>query len=252
MRMCWPSDSRQPCSAFSCIAVTTASPSGMDRQRGVAAFPLQLARGVGLGADEPQRGAVVVRRADPLAFGIERQAGDRGRMRQLLQLLPGLVEQMHDLADRAAISPLPLSSGVGRDVLDPFHAETGDVGRPRRRRRCGASLPSSPPVTKPRRARPAPAPAPRRRAARRVRQVSPSATATELHACRRQARSRACGRRGRSGRRRRTRPSVARMPRGLQQKAGQVWLIGLRSSRVSPPRSLRTRAAAAGGSGCGR
>ena len=28
MRMCWLSDSRQPCSAFSCIAVTTASPSG--------------------------------------------------------------------------------------------------------------------------------------------------------------------------------------------------------------------------------
>ena len=29
MRMCCPSDSRQPCSAFSCIAVTTASPSGL-------------------------------------------------------------------------------------------------------------------------------------------------------------------------------------------------------------------------------
>ena len=28
MRMCWLSDSRQPCSAFSCIAVTSASPSG--------------------------------------------------------------------------------------------------------------------------------------------------------------------------------------------------------------------------------
>ncbi len=29
MRMCWPSESRQPCSAFSCIAVTTLSPSGL-------------------------------------------------------------------------------------------------------------------------------------------------------------------------------------------------------------------------------
>src|SRR4051794_34005701 len=28
IRMCWPSDRRQPCSAFSCMAVTTASPSG--------------------------------------------------------------------------------------------------------------------------------------------------------------------------------------------------------------------------------
>ncbi len=28
MRMCCPSDRRQPCSAFSCMAVTTASPAG--------------------------------------------------------------------------------------------------------------------------------------------------------------------------------------------------------------------------------
>ena len=29
MFMCWPSESRQPCSAFSCMAVTTQSPSGL-------------------------------------------------------------------------------------------------------------------------------------------------------------------------------------------------------------------------------
>ena len=76
MRMCWPSDSRQPCSAFSCIAVTTASPSGWMAMRDVAALPFQLARTVGLGRDEPQRGAVVVRRGDALAAGVEGQAGD--------------------------------------------------------------------------------------------------------------------------------------------------------------------------------
>ena len=108
MRMCWPSDSRQPCSAFSCIAVTTASPSGMDGERGVAALPFQLARAVGLRRDEPQRGAVVVRRRDALALGIERQAGDGGRVGQFLQLLAGLVEQMHELADRAGEQALAL------------------------------------------------------------------------------------------------------------------------------------------------
>ena len=28
MRMCWSSGNRQPCNEFSCIAVTSASPSG--------------------------------------------------------------------------------------------------------------------------------------------------------------------------------------------------------------------------------
>ncbi len=99
----------------------------MDRQRGVAALPFQPARAVGLRRDKPQGCAVVVRGADALALGVEGETGDRGGMRELLQLLSGLVEQVDRLADAAGEQPLALVARMTGDVLHPFHAEVGDI-----------------------------------------------------------------------------------------------------------------------------
>ena len=148
MRMCWPSESRQPCSAFSCIAVTTASPSGMMRDAGMAALPFQPARRVGLGAPRTtaRRRCNATRR--PLALRVEHEAGDGRGMLQRLQLRAPRVEHMHVLADRAG-EQSRLAVGEARDMLHPFRRRTAAIVAPRRRRRCGETAPSSPPVTKP-------------------------------------------------------------------------------------------------------
>ena len=54
---------------------------GMDGDPDMAALPFQLARAVDFGRHKPQRGAVVVRRRNALAPGVEGKAGDGGRMR---------------------------------------------------------------------------------------------------------------------------------------------------------------------------
>ncbi len=91
----------------------------------MAALPLQPARAVA--GDEPQRRAVVVRGADPLALGVEREPGHRGGMRQLAQFPAVGVEQMDQLADAAGDQALAALGGMARHLLHPFHAERAEV-----------------------------------------------------------------------------------------------------------------------------
>ena len=99
---------------------------GMDGDRSVAALPFQPARAVHLGCHKPKRGAVVVRCRDTLAAAVEGKAGDGGGMRELLELLPGVVEQVDGFADCAGQQSLALLAGMSGDVLHPFRAEVGD------------------------------------------------------------------------------------------------------------------------------
>ena len=89
-------------------------------------FHSRLARAVHLGPDKPKRGAVVVRRRDALAAAVEGKAGDAGWMREFLELLACLVEQVDGFADCAGEQPLALLAGMSGDVLDPFRTEVGD------------------------------------------------------------------------------------------------------------------------------
>src|SRR4051794_5727576 len=105
----------------------------MDNDACVAAFPLQLARRVGLGGDKPERGTVVVGGTDALALAVEDQAGDGGGMSEFLQHLARLVEQADDLAGAGGNQPPALVAPswvnrIGGDVLHPFHAEVADDG----------------------------------------------------------------------------------------------------------------------------
>ena len=67
-----------------------------------------------------------MRRADALALRVEDEAGDAGGMLERLELLAGCIEDMHELAD-AAGEQSRFRVREARDLLDPFHAEIGDV-----------------------------------------------------------------------------------------------------------------------------
>ena len=76
MRMSCLSAMRQPCSAFSCIAVTRKRPSGEKEMSRCEPFQCNYVRRGG-GVREPQRRAIVVRDGDAVAFGHESEAAHR-------------------------------------------------------------------------------------------------------------------------------------------------------------------------------
>ena len=100
-----------------------------------------------LAADEPQRGAVVVRAGHPLAPGIEGEAGHRGRVWQFLQFLAGLVEQVDGLPDGAGQQALALLARVACDCSTHFERKSAmsDTVPSAAMRR---NFPSSPPEMK--------------------------------------------------------------------------------------------------------
>ncbi len=149
----------------------------MHGDAGMAALPLQPPRAVHLGGHEPQRGAVVVRGGHPLALGVEGEAGDGGRMVELLQLRRA-VEHVHRLADGAGEQPACRAPRPAR----PTSAELGES------RRCRPRGPAERAVVAAGHEAVAPtrrAPAPRRHAPRR-----PASRPATHAACRRPARRR--------------------------------------------------------------
>ena len=200
---------------------------------GVAAFPFQLARRVGLGRDEPKRGAVIMRCADPLAPSVEHQSGDAGGMGQFLQHPSGLIEQPHDLAGARRDQSLAFFQGIGGDMFHPFHAETGNVGNAA----IGGHAPQLAVIA-----------AGDETIARRIggkiqhraimhrgrNPVGVAAHGRDAAPSRRQARSRRACHRGKTGRPPRTRPTSRDTPRELSRKAASaVWLMMARSLRSS-------------------
>ena len=103
---------------------------GAEGDGGVAALPFQQAGLVFLRTHEPHRGAIVMARRHPLAFGVDRDAGHGGRMRQRLQRLARAIQQMQRAADRGRAHAIR----VGRHMLDPAAAIF------RQHRACGGGM----------------------------------------------------------------------------------------------------------------
>ena len=98
---------------------------GMDGHADVAALPFEAAGGVGLGGDEPERNAVVVRRDDALALGVEGEAGDGGRVFEGFEHVAVAVEDDGALADGGG----DRAAWVAGDALDPAGAVVGKGDR---------------------------------------------------------------------------------------------------------------------------
>ncbi len=168
-------------------------------------FHSSTPRGVGLGADEPQRAAVVVRRGDPLALGVERDAGDGRGVLEALQRLAAARTRAPSCpprrpADGVLASP---NAATCSTHLEPKRAisATSPPGPTRRKR------PSSPPVTQP----------PRPSAAMRQHRPVMRRDADPLALGRRDPHRAVAKREGRASRprtrrRRRTRPAPASSP----------------------------------------
>ena len=120
---------------------------GMDNNAGMAALPLQFAGSVGLGGDEPERGAVVVGRPNSLAFPSNTRPVTVEGWVSSFSTLPDWSNSLTSLPALAAIRPSPVDR-VGCNVLHPFPAELAisDTVPSAARRR---SAPSSPPETNP-------------------------------------------------------------------------------------------------------
>jgi hypothetical protein len=215
----------------------------MHRDGDVAALPFQLARAVGLGADEPQRRAIVVRGDDALALRIERQPGDRRGMLQRLQPGARTVEDMHQLADRAGQHRLV--AGMAGDVLDPFVAEAVD----RLHRSAGADAAERAVVAARQEAAGHAVGSERQRGTVMHRDAAPRRSGRSL----RMAQRAVAQREGRDTagavelRRHDEGAQVLRLAPCRQEKLR----LG-RLAHLNPPGRLRSRGAAAGGSGCGR
>ena len=67
-----------------------------------------------------------MRGGDPLALGVEGDAGDRGGMRQRLQNLAAPAQQVQVFPRRGGEERR--FAGEGGDMLDPFRAEFRDLG----------------------------------------------------------------------------------------------------------------------------